>query len=266
MTKLQVGWYPEGQTAECKGHGSLGKDIEGVGTRLQEIHVISHFCSAASPSRALSDAWVLLKEAQERQDQPRWSHDKKGPTPSEMNVDQSAQNVTEGASHRNRRKENRQDPPARSQRKEVSDQRRRRWSVPSLADADKNTGQQEHQHRRGQSGRTARQAPDENRRSDDEPARKTVCQETENGRGDHIANNESRTQQAGPKHGIRIRRIEKCPANFRLDRRQDITIDVVKKINAEQQQESTPGARHLSVIHWRQQLADCSRRGRNCKS
>ena len=53
-------------------------------------------------------------------------------------------------------------------------------------------------------------------------------------RGNHVANKKGRAERAGLRHCIDVVRRKKSGANLRFDRRENLAIDVVEKINSEQ--------------------------------
>src|SRR4029077_4134267 len=92
------------------------------------------------------------------------------------------------------------------------------------------------------------QAPDRDTDSDQYPARKTIGQPAEDRRGAHVTDQKRRCPKAGLAVLVWIAR-QKLVLERRQQRGQNVTIDVIKKVDGEQECQSGAGARFLFVRH-----------------
>ena len=80
----------------------------------------------------------------------------------------------------------------------------------------------------------------------------------------HVSNKKRGAQCPGDRHRIGVVRGEKCLANLRLDRRENLAVDVIKQINTEQQcQRGTRTGFRINLA--RHRIADCRWRRAFCK-
>src|SRR5207248_7445666 len=107
--------------------------------------------------------------------------------------------------------------------------------VASFADTNENSGKKECGEGAGESGSRSRETPENHADANDEPTREPIGEKTEDGGGDHVGEEECRSQRSGPQHRVGIVRGEKRRANIWLDRGENESVDVVKKIDSEEQ-------------------------------
>ena len=96
----------------------------------------------------------------------------------------------------------------------------------------------------------------------DEPARDPIREQTENRCADHVSYEKCDAQQTGLGHGVHVVRCEKSCANIRLERGQNLAVNVIEKIDGQQQEERGARAAHRylrdnSIGNCRLQFAAC---------
>src|SRR6266550_3596174 len=117
----------------------------------------------------------------------------------------------------------------------ICEDSRRRWSIGALANSDKNACAKKERECGCQTGRPTGKTPQNYRESDYQPSRKTVGQPAKRWRRKHVRNKKRTPQKPGCRHRIGIRRQEECITNLWLDRREDLPIDVIEKIDRKEQ-------------------------------
>ena len=90
----------------------------------------------------------------------------------------------------------------------------------------------------------AGQTPQNHSQADDEPARDPIGEQTENRCADHVSYEKCDAQQTGLGHGVYVVSCEKSCANIRLERGQNLPVNVIEKINGQQKKESGARAAH----------------------
>src|SRR6266542_1910852 len=60
----------------------------------------------------------------------------------------------------------------------------------------------------------------------------------ENRSNDHVSDKKRVGKQAGLRHSVYVARCEKTGANIRLERGQDLPVDVIEKVDGQEQKES----------------------------
>ena len=80
--------------------------------------------------------------------------------------------------------------------------------------------------------------------ADDEPAREPIREQTENWCADHVSYEKRVAEQTGLGHGVYVVSCEKSCANIRLERGQNLPVDVIEKIDSQEQKESGARAAH----------------------
>ena len=78
----------------------------------------------------------------------------------------------------------------------------------------------------------------------DEPARDPIGEQTENRCADHVSHEKCDAQQTGLGHGVHVVSCEKSCANIRLERGQNLPVNVIEKINGQQKKEGGARAAH----------------------
>ncbi len=132
---------------------------------------------------------------------------------------------------------------------EISQDGGRGRAVTAFADPDQDPREKQNAERRGESGGATGDAPKSHRAPDNDPAREAIGQPAEKRSADHIGDEKRVRQQTGAGHGGRVVRREKSPPDFRFDCSQNLTIDVVKKIDPEQQGECGVGSALGFFVH-----------------
>src|SRR5205823_13255708 len=102
-----------------------------------------------------------------------------------------------------------------------------------------NSSRKEYGECRRQPGAAAGQTPQNHSGADDDPARESIGEQTENRCADHVSYKERVAEQTGLRHSVYIASCEKTSANIRLERGQNLPIDVIKQIDPEQKQQRT---------------------------
>src|SRR5207249_1082552 len=103
-------------------------------------------------------------------------------------------------------------------------------------------------------------APQNHSGADDDPARESIGKQTENRCADHVSYKKRVAEQTGLRHSVYVVRRKKTGANIRLERSQNLPIDIIKQIDPEQKQERTVRAANRflhATFHasWRLQMA-----------
>src|SRR5437870_2333047 len=107
-----------------------------------------------------------------------------------------------------------------------------------FANSHANAGRKENGECRRQTGGAAGQAPQNHSGTNDDPARESIGEQTENRCTDHVSDKERVGKQAGLRHSVYVARCEKTRANIRLERGQDLPVDVIEKVDRQEQKES----------------------------
>ena len=97
---------------------------------------------------------------------------------------------------------------------------------------------------RGQTGATARQAPQNHSGTDDDPARESISEQAENRGTNHVSDEECVAEQPSLGHGVYVAGREKSGANIGLERGQNLPVDVIEKIDRQEQKECGMRAAH----------------------
>src|SRR5205085_225716 len=120
-----------------------------------------------------------------------------------------ADDVAQRAADWNRSKKQRQNPTARLEGKQISQNGRRGGTVSAFTDTDENPGEKQD----AESGRQARtgrrKAPENNREPDDDPAREPVRQPPQRRRNQHIGNEKSAAENAADRQRVFVAGQEK---------------------------------------------------------
>src|SRR6266850_833126 len=190
------------------------------------------------------DARVALPEAQETQEQPWRGNEIKCPAPAEMSTDQSADHIAERAANRNRRTKNRHDATPRFDWEKIGQDRRGRRPVAAFANSDAYASRKENAECRGKTRPTAGQTPQNHSATNDDPARESIGEQAENWRADHVSHEKCDAQQTRLGHRVYVVGCKKTCANVRLERSQNLPVDIVKKIDAQEQKERVTRAGH----------------------
>src|SRR6266487_990374 len=163
-----------------------------------------------------SNARIALPETEQTQQQTRRRHEIKCPAPTEMGTDHAADDIAQRAANRNGGAKNRHDPAAYFDREKIGQDCRR-----------------------SRAGAAAGQAPQNHSATDDDPPRNPIGEQTENRRADHVSDEKRVAKQTGLRHSVYVVRRKKTGANIRLERGQNLPIDVIKQIDPEQKQQRT---------------------------
>ncbi len=267
LSKNQISRHPESQSAERESHCRLRETIDHERTIPEQCEVIS-FRGAALSFRQAGDSSrsrIPLPETGEPKNDSGNGDQIKRPAPAELMIDDSAENVSERAAHRDRAAKNRHDPAAHLERKIIRQNCGRGGPVAALADADENSGDEQGGKRCGETRSGSCETPENHAHAHDEPARESIGEKTEDRRRDHVGEEKCRSQRAGAQHRIGIVRSEKRRANIRFDRGQNEPVDVVKKIDREEQSEGEPRAGFRGGIVRRHRINNCTELPRPCK-
>ena len=182
------------------------------------------------------DARVALPEAQQAQQQPRRGDQIKCPAPAEVSADQSADDIAERAANWNRRAKNRHDATTRFDREKIGQDRRRRRTVAAFANSNAYASRKENRECRRETGAAAGQAPQNHSGTDNDPPRESIGEQTENRRADHVSYEKRVAEQTSLRHRVHVARCKKSCANIRLERGQNLPVDVIEKIDGQQQE------------------------------
>ena len=124
---------------------------------------------------------------------------------------------------------------------------RRRWPggrpVPAFTDPDEEPGEQKDRERGRQPAAAGGQAPQHDADPHQEPARHSVCEPAEDRRRHHVGNDERRCQRAHHRQDVGIIQWtigKKRSPDVRLQRGQDITVDVIEKVDRQQKRQGEP--------------------------
>src|SRR5207237_2262816 len=102
-----------------------------------------------------------------------------------------------------------------------------------------NSSRKENSKCRRQTGAAAGYTPQNHRGADDDPSREPIGEKAENRCADHVSYEKRVTEQTGLRHGVYVVRRKKTGANIRLERSQNLPIDIIKQIDPEQEQKRT---------------------------
>src|SRR5437764_4820875 len=186
-----------------------------------------------------TNARVALPETQQTQQQARRRYEIKCPAPAEASTNQSANNIAECAADRNGRVKDRHDATAFFDREKVGQDCRCCRAVAAFANSNANSSRKENGECRRQTGAAAGQAPQNHSGTDDDPARESIGKQTENRCADHVSYKKRVAEQTGLRHSVYVVRRKKTGANIRLERSQNLPIDIIKQIDPEQEQKRT---------------------------
>ncbi len=109
-------------------------------------------------------------------------------------------------------------------------------------------------------------APKDDADAYDDPSGKPIGEETQNRRREHVCDEKGGSEQSGIFHCVWVVRGEKSGTNTWLYRSENITIDVVKEVDPQQEGQRTlaPGLRFLILLA-RHRIADCTEQPAPCK-
>src|SRR5437667_1850050 len=186
-----------------------------------------------------TNARVALPETQQTQQQARRRYEIKCPAPAEASTNQSANNIAECAADRNGRVKDRHDATAFFDQEKVGQDCRCCRAVAAFANSNANSSRKEYGECRRQPGAAAGQTPQNHSGADDDPARESIGEQTENRCADHVSYKERVAKQTGLRHSVYIASCEKTRANIRLESGENLPIDVIKQIDPEQKQQRT---------------------------
>src|SRR4030095_5520715 len=189
-----------------------------------------------------SDARVPLPETQHAQQQPRRSNEIKCPAPAEVSANQSTDHIAERAADWNRRAKNRHDATPLFDREKVGQDCRRRGSVAAFANSNANSSCKKNRECCRETGAAAGQAPQNHSTADNNPPGESIGEQTENRGADHVSNEKRVAQQTSLRHRVHVARCKKSFANIGLERGQNLPVDVVEKIDSQEQKECATGA------------------------
>ena len=94
-----------------------------------------------------------------------------------------------------------------------------------------------------------------------------IGEQTENWCADHVSHEKRVAEQTGLGHGVYVVSCEKSCANIRFERGQNLPVDVIEKINSQEQKEcASRAAQRLCPCSLHQQLPIAVCRRADCKS
>src|SRR6266536_6639702 len=181
-----------------------------------------------------SNARIALPETEQTQQQTRRRHEIKCPAPTEMGTDHAADDIAQRAANRNGGAKNRHDPAAYFDREKIGQDCRRSRAVAAFANSNANSSRKENGERRCQTGAAAGQTPQNYSGTDDDPARNPISEETKNRCADHVGYEKRVAEQTGLRHSVYVASCEKTRANIRLERGQNLAVNVIEEIDPEQ--------------------------------
>src|SRR5438067_6015826 len=184
-------------------------------------------------------ARIALPETQQAQQQTRRRDKIKCPTPAEMSANLSADDISQRAADWNSCAKNRHDATAFFDREKIGQDCQCSRAVVTFANSNANSSRKENGECRCQTGAAAGQAPQNHSGTDDDPPRQSIGEQTENRCADHVSYKKRVDEQTGLRHSVYIASCEKTRANIRLERGQNLPIDVIKQIDPEQKQQRT---------------------------
>ena len=263
--KTQIIRHPESEATQRESHCGLREAIKHKRPIPEQGHVVVFCRTSALRHKARSGPGILLKKAGDPEHDAGDCHKIESPTPAELMVDYPTQNKTECAAHRDRRTKNSHDAAPHLSAEQICQDRRGRGPVSSLADSNKNTRCEQGCECEREPPCRRREAPKNHTGAHDNPARETIRQKTQDGRRQHVSDEERRRQRAGYRHGVRIPLGEKRLADIWFDRRQDEAVDVIEKINAKQEAESDARSRFGLGIVLGHSIDDCTEQPAPCK-
>ena len=161
-----------------------------------------------------------------------------------MSANQSSDHVAERAADRNRRAKDRHDTTSCLDRKKIGQNRRCRRPVATFANSDAYASYKENCKCRRKAGAAAGQAPQNHSGTNNDPPRESIGEQTENRRAEHISYEKGVAQQTSFRHSIYVACCEKVCTNIRLKCRQNLAVDVIKKIDGQEQKKCATCAAH----------------------
>src|SRR5438552_6405500 len=164
-----------------------------------------------------SDTRVAMPEAQQAQQQTRRCDKIKCPAPTKVSADQSTDYIAERAADWNRRAKNRHDPTTRFDREEIGQNGRCGRPVAAFTNSYANSSREENAECHRETGAAAGQTPQNHSGADDDPARESIGEQTENRRADHVSYKERISEQTGLGHRVYVAGCEETCANIRLE-------------------------------------------------
>ena len=94
-----------------------------------------------------------------------------------------------------------------------------------------------------------------------------IGEQTENRRADHVSHEKRVAEQTGLGHGVHVVSCEKSCANIRFERGQNLPVDVIEKIDSQEQKQRGARAAHRFLFtKVPSTIADCSLPRADCKS
>src|SRR6266581_5501652 len=141
-----------------------------------------------------------------------------------MGADQSTDDVAKRTADWNCRAKDRHDSASCLDREEIGQNCRRRRPVATFANSDTDAGRKENPKCRRQTGATTGQAPQNHSGTNDDPARESIGEQTENRRAEHISYEKRISEETGLRHGIYVAHRKKSCANIRLESGQNLTV------------------------------------------
>src|SRR6266478_4076451 len=190
------------------------------------------------------DTRIALPEAQQSEQQPWRCNEIKCPAPAKVSADRSADYVAERATDRNRRAKDRHDATTCFDREKIGQNRRRCRSVAAFANSNAYSSCEENRECCCETGAAAGQAPQNHSGADNDPPRESIGEQTKNRRADHVSDEKRVAEQTSLRHRVHVVRCEKSSANIRLERRQNLPVDVIEKIDGQEQKECAMRAAH----------------------
>ena len=230
--------------------------VDEIRTRPEESHVISQVATWRFLHHVIrTDSRIALQERQKAKQQTWRCDEIKCPTPAQVSTDEPADYIPEGAPNRNRRIKNRHDATAYFDPEEIGQDCRCRRSVAAFADPHEDSSRKQNGECRCQTGAAAGQAPQNHSRTNNDPAGDSIGEQAENRRADHVRDKKRVAQPAGPHHRIRIVRRKKRGANIGLKRGENLPVDVIEKIDRQEQSKGHIRARQrFSAASFHEQL------------
>src|SRR5581483_5937081 len=183
----------------------------------------------------LRDARIALPEAQKTQHQTGGSNKVKRPTPAKMGANQPTNHIAERAANWNRRVKNGHDATPCFDWEKIGQDGWRRGAIAAFTNSNAYASCKENRKCSRETGSAAGQAPQNHSRTDDDPTRESIGEQTKNRRADHVGYEKRVAEQTSLGHGVYVARHEKSCANIRLERGEDLPVDVVEKIDGQEQ-------------------------------
>ena len=269
----QVIGDPPGQGAHAEGHGGHAQRVEHEGRCFQEDAVVapSHLAAGLDCVRR-SRGRLAHQQGEDPQNQPGNHQREERPAPAFLGRIQSADQASQPASQEvfqarmdgggiemhhetaqgiaQRRAnghgnvEQREDLSTLGDGEAIREDRRRQRPVRPFAHPHEAAGEQQHQEAHSQAAGPCSQAPDGHAHGDQFPGGKALGQGPEERGGQHVGNQERRSQQPGlaPRHrSFSILSWKERLADLRLHGRQDLAVDVIEEIHRQQQPQGQVG-------------------------